>query len=964
MLKIRTLLAALLLFTAQSFAQTTFLRGTVADKEGRTVLPGATVRLRGMADTLEVYEMIADKKGVFYFSSLKQDKYSIAVSFKGYENFNKEIDINAAAGKPVGLLLVRKATQLEGVTIVSNVPVKVKGDTLEYSASSFKVNPDANAEDLVRKMPGITVENGTVKAQGENVRKVTVDGRDFFGDDATAALRNLPAEVVDKIQVFDRLSEQAQFTGFDDGNGFKAINIVTRANMRNGQFGRVYAGAGTDERYTAGGNVSFFKGNRRISLIGLANNINQQNFSQQDLLGVMSSGGGGGRGFGGGMRGGGGGRGGGFSGGFGGGGNNFQTGQSGGINTAHSFGLNYSDAWGKKTDVSGSYFFNNSRNRTQETTNQQVFLRGDTSQYYDENSISTNNNFNHRINFRFDHRIDSFNSILITPSLSFQDNSSFSNINGTTSLNDGFILSKTDNTNNRSTNGYSINNGILWRHSFRKRGRTLSVNFNLGLNNKDGETYVDAISQYTRPGGLTRDSLQQLSDQVTDGRTYSGSLNFTELIGKKGQLQISYTPSLSKNKSNQQTYQYDAAGGKYNRFDPSLSNVFDNTVTKQNAGISFRRGDRDKMWSIGLSFQHTELNSEQSFPINTTVNKKFSNLLPNAMVRLKLSKSSNINIFYRANTNDPSISQLQNVINNSNPLAISTGNPDLKQQYGHVLNTRYTLTNVKKGSSFFLNLFLQQNSNYIGNATFIARRDSVLTPTVTLFRGSQLSKPVNLDGFWSVRTLATYGFPVKSIKSNLNWTAGWTYSRTPGIVNSQTSIANNNTYTFGMVVSSNVSQYVDFTLSYSGNYNVIKNSAQPTLDNNYFNQSAGAQVNLLSKKGWFWQTDVTNQSFRGLTDGFNQDYWLWNMSAGKKFLKNQQGELKLSVFDLLKQNQAITRTATETYIEDVRTQVLQQYFMLTFSYRLRNFGKAPTGGNREGGREFRINPDGGRPPMF
>jgi Outer membrane protein beta-barrel family len=287
-------------------------------------------------------------------------------------------------------------------------------------------------------------------------------------------------------------------------------------------------------------------------------------------------------------------------------------------------------------------------------------------------------------------------------------------------------------------------------------------------------------------------------------------------------------------------------------------------------------------------------------------------------------------------------------------LFISSGNPGLKQQFGNIFSTRYTFTNTAKGKSFFANVFVQQNSNYIGNATYIAAADSVLNSSVTLFKGSQLSKPVNLDGYWSLRSFFTYAMPLKFIKSNLSLNAGVTYSNTPGLINKVLNKAAAYTYNGGLVIASNISEYIDFNVSYSANFNVVKNSIQPQSDNNYINQSAGAQLNLLNKKGWFVQNDVTNQKYSGLNDGFNQNYWLWNAAVGKKFLKNQQGELKLSVFDLLKQNQSIVRTVSETYVEDVQNQVLRQYFMLTFTYKLKNFGKAaPAGMNREGGNRER-----------
>ena len=286
-------LTFLLLISFLAKAQNITVKGIVRDTADKNMLTGATIQFRIAEDSLKKFSTATDKKGAFILTNLIPGNYILTITSVGYEPVKRNIKLNA--DKDFGTIVISKeADLLSEVTVkVSVPPVKQKGDTLEYGAAAFKVNPDATGEDLIKKMPGVTVDKaGTVTAQGEQVKKVTVDGREFFGDDATAALRNLPAEVIDKIQVFDRLSDQAQFTGVDDGNSSKSINIVTKANMRNGQFGRIYAGYGTDDRYSAGGNVSFFKGDRRISLVGLANNINQQNFSSQDLLGVTSSGGG------------------------------------------------------------------------------------------------------------------------------------------------------------------------------------------------------------------------------------------------------------------------------------------------------------------------------------------------------------------------------------------------------------------------------------------------------------------------------------------------------------------------------------------------------------------------------------------------------------------------------------------------------------------------------------------------
>jgi hypothetical protein len=257
----------------------------------------------------------------------------------------------------------------------------------------------------------------------------------------------------------------------------------------------------------------------------------------------------------------------------------------------------------------------------------------------------------------------------------------------------------------------------------------------------------------------------------------------------------------------------------------------------------------------------------------------------------------------------------------------------------HIGSGQYTYTNPSKGLLFVGNIFYQAANDYITNATFTPTRDTVVGGAF-LPVGSRITMPINVDGYNSLRSFVTFAVPISFIKSNFNLNGGVTFSKIPGLSNNILNETKNTTYTLGSVLASNVSQYVDFTLSYSANFNQVRNEAQPLLDNNYFQHAAGLQMNLLSKNGWFFQNDVNNQFYSGLSEGFNQSYVLWNMSAGKKVLKGQKGEIKVSVFDLLKQNRSITRNVTGDYIEDVRNEVLRQYFMLHFTYNLRNFGTA------------------------
>ena len=931
--------------------------GILQDAGDKKPLVNATVKLSKSDSILNPFVTVSNKEGSFVFNNVPGGNYTLSVTSVGYGNFKKEVRITGTSIDLGNVSVAKSAETLATVIISSATPVRQKNDTVEYSASQYKINPDATSEDLIKKMPGVTIDkSGAVTAQGETVQKVTVDGRDFFGDDATATLRNLPAEVIDKIQVFDKLSDQAQLTGFDDGNTTKSINIVTKADMRTGNFGRVFAGYGTDDRYSAGGNVSFFNNARRISLVGLLNNVNQQNFSSQDLLGVTSSG----------NRGGGGRRGGGGGGGNfrGGGSGNFMVGQQSGIAKTNALGVNYSDAWGKKIDVSGSYFFNNSNTSNNQTLNQQNIITKDTSQYYNENTGSDNKNYNNRVNFRLTYKIDSSNSILVTSNLNFQNNNSVNFVTGTNyfDANKQTLLSQTNNDITSNNSGNSLSNSILYRHAFPKKGRSISLGVNTSISDKNGQNYLTAINTYYKSTTIT-DSLQQLSDQKSKNKRYSFNLVYTEPVGKKAQLQFNYNPSFSNNDADQETFNYDKGTSKYSSLDTSLSNKFKNTYNTQNTGITYRLGDRDNMVSAGLSYQYGELKSDQVFPRMSHINNSYSNILGNAFARFKLSSRSNLRLIYRSSVSPPSVTQLQNVINNSNQFFYTTGNPDLQQQYTNNIITRYTYTNSAKSQSFFANIFFQTINDYVANATYTASKDSVLSNTLTLFKGSQISKPVNLNGYMSARSFFTFGMPLKFMKSILNWNAGVSYAKLPGLLNNVDNISNTYNYNLGAVLASNISENIDFTLSYSANINTVKNSIQPSLNNNYFTQSTGFTANLLTKKGLFFQNDLSNQYYQGLSGGFNQNYWLWNVAIGQKFLKNEMGELKLSVFDLLKQNKSISRNVTDSYIQDVQNQVLQQYFMLTFTYKLKTFGKSKAGNHNDREREARPFDRSGEPPF-
>ncbi len=885
------------------------------------------------------------------------------------------------------LWLVNEVLPMEGVNIKVQA-VTIKGDTTEMNAGSFKVNPDASAEDLVSKMPGVTSSNGQIQAQGEQVKKVLVDGKPFFGEDPNAALKNLPAEVVGKIQIYDAKSEQSLFSGIDDGNTTKTMNIVTKSQFRNGLFGRMFSGLGQSIEGTgdawknkAGITVNSFKGNRRLTFLSQMNNINEQNFSFEDIVGSM--GGGGGRGgMGGGGRGGMGGMG---MGGMG-GGANFFTGNQNGITTTRALGLNYSNVWGKNTEFSGSYFLNSTDNDNRTVTNR-FYIGGDPKMgafNYLESNPSNSSNLNHRVNGRLNIKLDSANTLLIEPRVSLQQNNSKSPIQATTInglLNPVSILQNITETN---TNGYRASSSFLYRHAFSKKGRTFSVEANPGINGQSGLTNLNFDNQVlTDTNGLiVTNKRDQRTDILKQTRTFSGNITFTEALDTNNFLAASVSTNINQNNNDRLAYLKDAASLGYTLLDTFFSSQFVNGYTQQKAGVSYRY--QTYKWNIttGIDGQLAQLDGSQTMPRNSELDRQFTSVLPYLQARYNLGMKRNLRLNYNTSNNAPSIDQLQPVINNNNTMQLSTGNPNLVQDFQHSLFLRYFSVVPESGKNVFWMINAQQSSNYISSKSVLGGRDagwirldsafygggsvSNLIPTggridsIRLTPGAQMTVPINLNGYYSLRLFGSWGKTIK--KMNINATGGLSTNNIPSMIqigNGKPMINNakNPSVNAGLVVGSNISERLDFRLTGNGSYSKVINTLQKANDQTYVSYSSQFVLNYMPNSSWVINSDITYQAFQGLSADFNQSYYLWNAGLGYKFSKGKAAELRLTAYDILNQNRSIQRNVTQTYYEDVKTTVLTRYIMLTFSYKLRKFK-----GKGEDGKEMKMMFPGGMPP--
>lgn len=891
--------------------------GSVSSEIGSLI--GAEVILYQMGTDVN-YGTTTELDGTFEIKNVASGKYRLVCKYLGFKDHRERLTVESDMALDL-ISLQEDAIEIDGIEITGTMIQAIQsGDTTRFNAAAFQTLPDADAKELIAKIPGIQIENGVVKANGENVTRVTVDGKEFFGDDPNVALNALPAEVIDKIEIIDQQSEQSQFTGFDDGNTTKTINIVTKPDMRKGEFGKIYLGYGQNDRYQSGGNINIFNGDQRTSIIGLSNNINQQNFSSDDLLGVLESGGnrrGGRRG--------GGGRG---------GSDDFLVGQSNGIATTNSIGINFSDKWGEKINFSGSYFFNTADNTLVQMLEQEYFSEDIDGDLYTETIDQNTENTNHRAQARIDIKFDDKNTLRIRPQVSWQGNQSVEN-SDTEFLRLGSMSDEANNMTNADRSSLNLSNNFRYQHAFAKKGRSLSLSFD--------NTYRPSQGTSSLITDLSRDSLLanggQYSRSTGTDLGYGAEVGWTEPFGARSQIMVDYEFEKDHGEDLETTI-FGAAPDSGIRID-QLSNdqMTDETTNTVSAGYQWRK--ERTMIMARARVEHTNISSDQVLPLVSVSDQSYLNFLPFIMARLELSEDQNLRIYYRPRTDNPSASQLSETVDNSNPLQLTKGNVNIKQGYQHSLFARYSATDKARGTVLYVFGGADYATSYIGDRTYLNGDGVALYDELGIDNRAQLTLPDNLSGYYNLRSYVTIGLPFSALKSKLNFNINGNYTNTPSIVNDQQNDIRNATLGFGAGLTSNISQNVDFTISSNTNLGDAKNTLQPDQDVSYLNQNTSLKLDVIFPYGITWRSQINHQIFRGYGDDFDDSYLLGIMSFGKKFLKNDRAEISLSVFDLFNQNQAISRTVFSTYTESTISNVLQRYLMVNFKYDLRHFGSAP-----------------------
>lgn len=893
-----------ILYVLQASAQGQIF-GTIQSASDTMALPGATVLLFKCTDQAKPQAvMVTDLDGKFRFERISPGPYKVKVNYVGYKTYSKQLSMKEAPINLGVLWLQEESNALREVQIVGRQPLgEQMGDTTQFNAAAFKTSPNASAEDLVQKMPGISVQDGKIQAQGEDVQEILVDGKRFFEGDVDAALRNLPAEVIANIQIFEKKSEQAEFSGFDDGKRTKTINIVTKPNRRRGQFGQASVGYGTDERYMAGASVNFFSGDRRITATGVRNNINMSDYSIGETPG-------------GGMRG--------------------RRGNNNGIVATNRLGLNYNDEWGEKIEVSGNYHFDHKNNRQGQYQSQDYILPSDSGRVYTQNSRSTSTDISQRLRMRMKYDIDDRNQLLFKPNVTIQQKDGYTYFLGRT-VNDYNPVNQTESNSNSEATGYNFEGDVHYRHRFAKKGRTFSTSLNTQYNSDKENNYRVAENIFYQSAD-PYETLDQFTNNYATGYSWEVNASFTEPLSKQARLQLEYKINNREEDADRRTYSFQEQTDDYSLLDTVLSNTFISDYTRQDTEVGYQYNTDKLRLQVEAQYQRADMQNDQDFPTDYEMDRTFQSFLPSAEVEYKFSKTRNLRLEYRTNTKAPSLSQLQDVIDNSNPLHIRTGNPNLKQSYENRVNIRFRNFNPETNKVFFIGMNGTVTRNNISNSTIVAEAPIHLSEKVVVEQGSQITQPINLDkDSWNLRTYFNYGQPVHMIESNISLSGSLGYSRRPGVINQKVNISNSTNLRLGVSVSSNISENVDFNLSTHSNYNLVENSLMPERNNNYFNQSTQLRSNLVFGKGIVYRTELNHQLNTGLSAGYDNSYLLWNMSISKRLFNNERGEVSLSVNDLLEQNSNINRNVTELYVEDTQSDILQRYFMLTFTYSIRHY---------------------------
>ena len=924
------LMLLMILFSPMAFAQQSGVNvtGSVVEQGSDTPIEQATVRLLNVKDSAMVRGVVSARNGSFTLKNVKKGSYLLHITFIGYDPLYQPLQITGKKN-PVNvgkLELSDGAIELGEAVVIGKAPeVTVRNDTVEYNADSYKVTEGSVLEDLLKKMPGVEVDSeGKITVNGKEVKKVMVDGKEFFSDDPKVASKNLPAKMIDKLQVLDKKSDMAQMTGFDDGEEETVINLTVKPGMKQGWFGNAYGGYGSKDRYEGNAMVNRFVNNDQITFMGGANNTNNMGFS--DLASTMFSG-----------MGGGGGRRGGF-------------GAGSGITSSGNAGLNFSKEFKPdKLTLGGNTRYSHSDNDARSKSDRQNILPGDSSSYDNSEAMSRTKSDNFGVDFRLEWKPDTMTQLIFRPSFSLSHSMNDNFSDATTLDNERDTVNTNKSSNYSESNGYNLNASIDFSRKLNNKGRVFSATLSGG----NSDSYSDGMNRsdivyFNQTDALKNSIIDQRSRYDNKGFNYRAYVSWVEPIGHNNFIQATYSISQRKQEALKNVYNQDA-DGIYNVLDSAYSQSYRNNFISQRASLSFKSQRAKFNYTIGLNLDPSYSSSE-NFVGDTTLSKitrKVVNLSPMAQFNYMFDKRTNLRIMYNGRTSQPSMTQLQPVADISDPTNITIGNPDLNPRYTNNVFIRFQQFTPEKQRAFMI----MANGSYIIN-------DIVSYTSYNQETGVKTTTYKNVNGNYSGNVRMMLNTPLKNKKFSINSMTMASFANSNGYINEEKNTNRN------LILSERGgidfrSSYLDLGVNGNIRYNATSNSLQKENNQNTFNYGAGGYTTIYLPLNFKIESDVNWSTNSGYGDGFKQNEVLWNASASKSFLKNNQGTLRFKIYDILQQRSNISRSITASYIQDAEYNTLGSYFMVHFIYRFSIFkGGASASDVKTPGRSGR-----GRGPM-
>jgi hypothetical protein len=893
----RVIYTFLLVFLSlNTFAQSNItVKGKVVDSKEKLAMPGATVVLSSVKDSLDRKGTITNEHGEFVLKA-KEGDYKLNISFIGYKDIKKDIAVREKPTDVGTLSLSENAEILNEITVIETLPpTKQKGDTTVFNPDAFKVNPDATAEELLAKMPGFYSVDGKFMAQGQEVEEVLIDGKKFFGKNVSKALETIPNDVIQNIEVYKYESDEAKFSGFKDKEKKKTINIVTNNKKKSMLFGRVAAGVGKDDKYAFNGVVNQFSDKTRITVSAKSKNVNAPlRLNVKNAVARSING------------------------------NDIQQ---------DNLGFNFNATGKKGNELAATYYYGNNENENESQSKRTYTSDPLIGQTVDTDNKSDSDRDSHNLNLYYQIKSNPKNMVFLNTTASLSDNTSESKSEAITSKGDELINTNTNNNLNNS-DSKNLNQSINFMRSLNDKGRSISFNGSFGYNENNSDGKQQSI---TKDGNdLVTQNIDRISNQESKAHNISAGVSYTDMIGENGHLSIGYTLGLNENKSDKTGYNFNEEDSKYSLLDTLTTNNFKNTSTNHTGRFSYTFQKEKYGLTVGTDVQFTKLDNEETFPKTLNTKKDYFAMLPSVNFNYNLSDSKYFNVYYRMGATNPTAKQLQEVVDVSNPLYISTGNSDLKQSFSHSVMAFYTASNMKKGTFTSIHINATKTNNTVANKTFVATQDTTIDGKYNLPQGGQFSQPVNLDGQYSLSARATYGLPINKIKSKLNITSGATYSHTPTIVNEKKAFSNSLNLNQGFNLSSNISHRLDFTISSQTNYSKSKSSGSSYSGSEFISQTSSASIYWNFYKNFNIKTNASNVYKNNYSTNESENNWLLDIGISTRVFKSKRGEISLVAYDVLNSNNSRNHSVSELYTVDTYTKKLNNFYMLSFTYKIRN----------------------------